>query len=196
MCYIMSEQFLLIHFVTFSCHRALVYAPPEPASTAPVDHLVCGPRAGRDGDLSPVWHQSPHLLPLARSRAAPTQPLRSHRLHTRRSPTWSTYELWILCELLCQHPTLGRGRLTQALNALTEAHWSPATVGRMLRQMQPRCQFCHGRNGRHRSRNWAMRKDLYALVGEALPLPLRPPPDPEVDFLIREAEAAKRHAQD
>jgi transposase len=114
---------------------------------------------------------------LARSRAAPTQPLRSHRLHTRRSPTWSTYELWILCELLCQHPTLGRGRLTQALNALTEAHWSPATVGRMLRQMQPRCQFCHGRNGRHRSRNWAMRKDLYALVGEALPLPLQTSPE-------------------
>jgi AraC-like DNA-binding protein len=133
---------------------------------------------------------------LARYTAAPTKPLHSRRLHTRRQPTWSRDELWVLCEFLGRYPTLGRGRLTKALNRLAQAHWSPATVGRMLRQMHSRCPFCRGRNGHHISRDPLLRKDLYDLVGEALPLPLRPPPDPEVDFVLREAEAVARNPQD
>ena len=116
---------------------------------------------------------------LARYTAAPTQPLRSRRLHTRRRPTWSTDELRILCEFLGRYPTLGRGRLTKCLNHLAQTHWSPATVGRMLRQMQPRCPICRGRNGHHIYWNPALRKDLYALTGGVLTSPgLRLPQTP------------------
>ena len=198
MCYNIAEQKLLNYFVPFSDHEAFVM--PHPNARQRRQWITWYFAHGQDvtatcrqfGISRPTFYRW-----LARYTAAPTKPLHARRLHTRRQPTWSTYELRILCEFLGRYPTLGRGRLTQAINRVAQAHWSPATVGRMLRQMQPRCPICRGRNGRHIHVNPFLRQDLYQLtIGALLPPGLRPPPDPEVDFVIREAEAAVRTPED
>src|SRR5262249_32073205 len=197
-CYTLGEQFLLVHLVTnFSFMESLSMPHPSPRQRQQwiawyFDH---------GHDVTATCRQFGMSRPtlyrwLARYTAPPTKPLHSRRLPTRRHPTWSTQDLRHLCEILGQQPTLGRERLTRLLRHHAAWPWSPATVGRMLRRLQPRCPFCRGRNGRHRSRDPHLRKDVYEITGGDLTSPeLRPPPDPEVDFVIRDAEAVMHNPQ-
>src|SRR5262249_26802002 len=61
-----------------------VDVPSESSSTAAVDRLVFCPWAGHHGDLSRVWHEPSHPLPLAgplrgRSTEAPPLPSAAHQ---------------------------------------------------------------------------------------------------------------------
>jgi len=104
---------------------------------------------------------------LARYANQPQKPLRaqSRRPHTMRRLTWSPEELLLICELLGQHPTWGRGHVRVALVARTGIKRSAATVGRMLARIRPRCPVCKGHAGRHDAAVYTLVSDLSQLGG-------------------------------
>jgi transposase len=115
---------------------------------------------------------------------------RSRRPHTIRQSTWSPKELLLICELLGQHPTWGRGQVRIALMARTGIQRSAATVGRMLTRIRPRCPVCKGRAGHHAA-------TVYALVSYLSQLGVpgsawrqgRTATDPEVAALLQDITA-------
>ena len=134
-------------------------------------------------------HRSTLYRWLARHAHQPQKPLRarSRRPHTVRRPTWTPEELLLICELLAQHPTWGRGRVRMALIARTGLQRSVATVGRMLARIRPRCPVCKGRAGQHNVFASALARDLSQLgvAGPAWPQP-RTATDPEFAALFRD----------
>ncbi len=137
-------------------------------------------------------HRSTLYRWLARYTNQPQKPLRarSRRPHTRRRPTWSPEELLLICEILGQHPTWGRGQVRVALVARTGIKRSAATVGRMLARIRPRCPVCKGRTGRHDATVYLLFSDLsqMGMPGPVWPQ-VRTATDPEIAALLQDITA-------
>ena len=104
----------------------------------------------------------------------PKKQLKRHssRTRNRRKPTWSVHHLAVLAEEMMEHPDWGRKQCWVYLVG-RGFQVSPATVGRMMREVRRRCPICRVRNGSHDIMFHKFRHDL---TQKGLESPLAKPP--------------------